>query len=155
MIVEPDDNTCETYTSEERCLADPSPLSNKEAKCYWDSIDHSCHFRNANNDMTRIVVASIIAALLTSPLAFLMEWATMNILAGTPNDESARVLPTTDDDAEAGVGLSDAAFVSSVDEEFDHCMLQLLKHRDKLKEKQKRKLDGTYVTGNIVLHVSC
>jgi hypothetical protein len=144
VIVEPDDDTCEKYTNVDKCLADPSPLSNDETKCYWNSANETCHFRSANNDMLRIVIAAIMAALLTAPLAFLMEWITMTFLAGKAEDKATLISPISDD-AEAGMIHKEnntSSRLISIDDEFKDCITKLMAHRDMLNENQAEDFDG-------------
>jgi hypothetical protein len=80
-IADPDDGSCETYSSEEDCLREDSALSRGETKCYWRQDNGSCHIQAVENDFNRVIIVAIFAAAISTPFAFIFQSLIMYILS--------------------------------------------------------------------------
>lgn len=80
-IADPDDGSCETYDNSAQCLSETSSLSQDASKCYWDSSNSTCHFRDIKGEFYRIVIVAVISAIIGTPFAFAIEAIISNILA--------------------------------------------------------------------------
>jgi hypothetical protein len=80
-IADPDDGSCETYDNSAQCLDEKSSLSNDASKCYWQSTDDTCHFRDIKGEFYRVVIVAVIAAIIGTPFAFAIEAIITNVLA--------------------------------------------------------------------------
>jgi hypothetical protein len=80
-IADPDDGSCETYDNSAQCLDEKSSLSNDASKCYWQSSDDTCHFRDIKGEFYRVVIVAVIAAIIGTPFAFAIEAIITNVLA--------------------------------------------------------------------------
>jgi hypothetical protein len=103
-LTNPDDGSCEALTSEQACLEPASPYATGESKCYWDpqSAGHKCMLVQPDSDVMVIVFVAIFSAVVSVPLALLVDWVVLHVLA-SPVRQPITVTTT----AEAG-GILDS-----------------------------------------------
>jgi hypothetical protein len=82
-LTNPDDGTCESMTTEEDCLGPQSPYATGESKCYWDAnkTEDQCMLVQPDSAMMVIVFVAIFSALISTPLAMLVDWIVLQVLA--------------------------------------------------------------------------
>jgi hypothetical protein len=83
-----DDGFCERLQTEDSCLEPTSSFSAGSSKCYWvvESLDTgyqegSCKFIQPDNSLNVIVFVAIISAVVSTPIAFSLDWVIQHILA--------------------------------------------------------------------------
>jgi hypothetical protein len=79
-----DDNTCETYLSQGKCLEEPSAFATGESKCYWlnDSADGvNCHYVQPDQSMKVVIFVAVFSSLVSMPIAVLSDYLISNILS--------------------------------------------------------------------------
>jgi hypothetical protein len=82
-LTNPDDGTCERMTTEEDCLGPQSPYATGESKCYWDpnKTKDQCMLVQPDSAAMVIVFVAIFSAIVSVPLALLVDWIVLHILA--------------------------------------------------------------------------
>ena len=85
-IAYPDDGSCEKYTSTSDCLAEESALSRGESKCYWDADRASCHIKEVENDLERVILVAMLAAVISTPFAVLFQSLILFVLSAETID---------------------------------------------------------------------
>jgi hypothetical protein len=102
-LTNPDDGSCEMLLTETDCLDPRSPFATGTPKCFWDGQAQRCGFVEPDSDVKIILFVAIFSALLCTPMALLVDWLIMNVLAAPTRQ---RVQPTTSLDAGNGVDSS-------------------------------------------------
>jgi hypothetical protein len=90
-VSDPDDGSCEVCKNEITCLSLRSTLNSRESRCYWKSNNSppssggvesgTCHFREIGEDMTRMFIVAMIAALVSAPFALSSQYLITNVLS--------------------------------------------------------------------------
>jgi hypothetical protein len=82
-LTNPDDGTCESMTTQEDCLGPQSPYATGESKCYWDAdhVGKECMLVQPDSAAMVIVFVAIFSAVVSVPLALLVDWIVLHILA--------------------------------------------------------------------------
>jgi hypothetical protein len=82
-LTNPDDGTCESMATQEDCLGPQSPYATGESKCYWDpsKTGDQCALVQPDSAAMVIVFVAIFSAVVSVPLALLVDWIVLNILA--------------------------------------------------------------------------
>ena len=80
-----DDGSCDDLKSETACLDPRSPYSASDPKCYWISDSTSsnggnCNFIQADNDAKVVIFVAIFSAMLSTPIALLVDWLIKHVL---------------------------------------------------------------------------
>jgi hypothetical protein len=93
-----DDGSCASFKSEERCLEPRSQYSSSISRCYWvaSSSDTalgsgSCHYIQPDSSLTVVVFVAVFSALLSTPIALLVDWIIQNILSVPTTKEGISV----------------------------------------------------------------
>jgi hypothetical protein len=101
-LTNPDDGTCERMTTEQDCLGPQSPYATGQSKCYWDAnkTENQCVFVEPDSAMMVILFVAIFSALISTPLAMLVDWIVHQVLASPLKATAAaavRSVPSGDD----------------------------------------------------------
>ena len=87
-LTNPDTGECEDFKTRSACLEPESPYATGDSKCYWsskgssdDDRDGSCSFVEPDEDYKVILFVAIFSAVIATPVALLMDWVIMHILA--------------------------------------------------------------------------
>jgi hypothetical protein len=88
-LMQGDDGSCALLKTEVTCLEPSSAFATGSSKCYWlpagddDSLATSgfCLFVEPDNDFTLIVFVAIFSAVISTPIAFTIDWAIQHVLA--------------------------------------------------------------------------
>jgi hypothetical protein len=96
-LTNPDDGSCEALTSEQACLEPASPYATGESKCYWNpqSTGQKCLLVQPDSNDMVIVFVAVFSALVSTPLALLVDWVVLHVLASplkTPAPARARTV---------------------------------------------------------------
>jgi hypothetical protein len=96
-LTNPDDGSCEALTSEQACLEPASPYATGESKCYWNpqSTGQKCLLVQPDSNVMVIVFVAVFSALVSTPLALLVDWVVLYVLASplkTPAPARARTV---------------------------------------------------------------
>jgi len=100
-LTNPDDGSCKTYNTENKCLRDESAFATGESKCAWESrsgdVHHSgqCSFVEPDSSMEVVLFVAVFSALVTTPLALLTDWIIRHYLAAPVGSASQSVAPVT------------------------------------------------------------
>jgi hypothetical protein len=83
-----DDGSCESFKSEKDCLGPRSQFSSSMSRCYWLSPSSdgaagagSCHYIQPDSSLTVVIFVAIFSALLSTPIALLVDWLIQHILS--------------------------------------------------------------------------
>ena len=83
-----DDGSCESFKTEESCLAPKSQYSTSMSRCYWtDSSDSAtsgmgyCRFIQPDSSFEVVIFVAIFSALLSSPIAVLADYLIEHVLS--------------------------------------------------------------------------
>jgi hypothetical protein len=87
-LTQGDDGSCSTLHNEVSCLSPPSAYGGGK-KCYWtpstgsssSSSDGDCAFVQPDKSIEVMIFVAIFSALLSTPIALLIDWLIHNILA--------------------------------------------------------------------------
>ena len=183
-IADPDDGSCEVLKSEVECFSKKSVLSSDESMCYWESSSAgggSCHYKDIENDMNRVVVVAIASAIASTPFALAMQFLIGNILgSGTKTSKSSTLAgnaPALEEDSDEDEGTQakkrwkhavakivqngkatvEECTGNTVLEDFNNLLNEIRLYRDSLTEAKQRDFDGKqhiYTCPlNIVIHL--
>jgi hypothetical protein len=97
-IADPDDGFCEEQDDLSACLAEPSAFSSGESKCYWDEEAISCHIREIDGSILKVVIVAIFASSIGTPFVVLLQILIQKYLAAETtngNKQFKKVSPTT------------------------------------------------------------
>ena len=90
-IADPDDGTCETFTDAKSCLAPQSSISSSESKCYWDVDSETCQYRPFNDNMERVIIVALFAAVVSAPFAIFFQSLIMFVLAADTERPASQI----------------------------------------------------------------
>jgi sugar lactone lactonase YvrE len=85
-LTQGDDGSCSEFNNELSCLSPPSAYGGGK-KCYWtpstgsSSSDGDCAFVQPDKSIEVMIFVAIFSALLSTPIALLIDWLIHNILA--------------------------------------------------------------------------
>jgi hypothetical protein len=86
-IANPNDGTCETYITENECVAEQSDITTG-SKCIWDGS--FCHYNEASSSLNQVVFVAVISAIVSTPLAVFIEYIVMNNIAAKAETDKER-----------------------------------------------------------------
>lgn len=120
----PADNSCSSYHDEVACVAESSPLNAKQSMCYWDSGDGDtdmdvCVGRDVPTNAKSVMLLAILAAILSTPITFVMDYVIMNVIGAKTVSEMRAAEADTNSKIDNGGarmtrGLSVRNFSSSI-----------------------------------------
>jgi hypothetical protein len=78
----PDDGTCETYTTEVDCLAEPSDFDASATKCSWAQGNRAgtCSFNEPEDNILIVLFIALLSAIVSIPFLVTTEWVIKNWL---------------------------------------------------------------------------
>ena len=138
-LTNPDNGTCEALTTRQTCLTPQSAYATGAPMCAWTpsssattgasrSTEGSCTFVQPDSQIKIILFVAIFAALVSTPIAIMVDWVLMEILSAplkcqagaegaqmsnTDNDGEEEPSRTIEDALESAVALRAAAAVSN------------------------------------------
>jgi hypothetical protein len=82
-LTNPDDGSCEDFTTEHACLQPDSPYATGASKCAWNGVSeaYKCTLVQPDGDFTVILFVAIFSAVISTPLALFVDWMLLNILS--------------------------------------------------------------------------
>jgi hypothetical protein len=80
-ITDPNDGSCETYQTPQRCLKDTSTADPSKPNCYWDDANQACHFREVAESLDRVISIAVICALVSAPMALCVQLIVVRVLS--------------------------------------------------------------------------
>jgi hypothetical protein len=89
-----DDGSCELLETEEACLEPASAFSGGSSMCYWnvgndydtDSSVSRCLYVQPDSDLRLIIFVAIFSAVMSTPIAFALDWAIQHVLSAPSMD---------------------------------------------------------------------
>ena len=155
-LTNPDDGSCELLKSEADCLVPTSPFQTGESKCHWvhGFRRGSCHFSEPSDSFKVVLFVAILAAMFSTPIALIVEWIIMNVLAArTMKYRRAHVssfdaIGIVHRDAMVGNDLNEnirTVLSTSLDEDCNHLVEELKLYRGALTVHQRKEFDGNFV----------
>ena len=91
-LTNPDDGTCEMQHTKSTCLALKSPYATGEPKCAWNNVTDECAFVQPDGSMKVILFVAIFSALISTPLALVVDWIIVRILSAETKHSGANAL---------------------------------------------------------------
>jgi hypothetical protein len=88
-----DDGTCESYTSEQTCLAEKSSFQTGASKCYWNIEEGECIFVQPDQDIKVVIVVAILSAMISTPFSLLADWMIQTVLAAPTLSKRNSIAP--------------------------------------------------------------
>jgi hypothetical protein len=87
-LMQGDDGSCGLLKSEEACLEPSSSFSTGSSMCYWvpagddDTVSGpgSCLYVEPDSDLSVIIFVAIFSAVVSTPIAFTIDWAIQHVL---------------------------------------------------------------------------
>jgi hypothetical protein len=99
-----DDGSCERLLTEESCLQPSSSFSAGSSKCYWlpesanEHLEGSCKFVQPDSNLNVILFVAVFSAVMSTPIAFLLDWVIQHVLAAPtvdfPKPRLTAIVPT-------------------------------------------------------------
>jgi hypothetical protein len=80
-ITNPNDGSCEGYQTAQRCLKDSSTADPSKTNCYWDGTQGTCHFREVDESLSRVISIAVICALVSAPIALFVQLIVVQVLS--------------------------------------------------------------------------
>lgn len=171
-ITNPDDGSCELYSSEQDCLSEPSSVNADVSMCYWTASNDGgyCTFRAVSNNAKTVLYMAIIAALLSAPLSLVMDWIIMRVVAakttapkntvqvantpGTAGRRRGSFLTFSLVNETENIKTEDGVLGTTLSSDLRNLTQCLQSYRDSLKHFQKRELNGlcSFVLYCVVLY---
>ncbi len=83
LYLNPDDGECAAKTNQRACQYPRSAYfpDDQFSKCVWATVEHSCRFRQPQQEWFCIAVTVVVAAIVGAPLARLVEWQVVRLSA--------------------------------------------------------------------------
>jgi hypothetical protein len=88
-----DDGTCESYRSEQTCLAEKSTFQTGASKCYWNIDEMKCAFVQPDQDIKVVIFVAILSSIISTPLALLADWMIQTVLAAPTLSKRNSIAP--------------------------------------------------------------
>jgi hypothetical protein len=149
-VADPDDGTCESYRSESKCLEAASDFEAGENKCFWNYETDNCKMNDVSSRLNRIVVVAVISALVSAPIALVVQWIISAVLSKPTAVASDGDFARSGRQKELGVLPSSAADRVSVAQisasemlrEYKALTTKIAAYRKRLVGKELKEFDG-------------
>ena len=149
----PDDGTCQTYTTSASCTQPKSSFSNGANKCKWtpassgDSSKGTCSFIEPSDSISTVLFVAMFSAVVSVPIAVFLHKLIQNLLAApniqqAGNDESIiiRSRKSTLFAAQRSNNIENESR-----QEFEQLQTAILEHRKNLNEVIRSEFDGNCI----------
>jgi hypothetical protein len=94
-LTDPHDSSCKQYLDERSCIRQPSQYIAHNSQCLWLLSSHTCHYRQPQESVQRVILVTMVAALLSVPFARFSQCLLVKIAlpSALPVDQTAAPLP--------------------------------------------------------------
>jgi hypothetical protein len=98
-LMQGDDGSCALLVSEEACLEPSSAFSGGSSMCYWNPVEDDdivsstsrCLYVEPDNSLNVIFFVAIFSAILSTPIAFSVDWMIHNVLSAPSRPFGKRI----------------------------------------------------------------